>query len=391
MRFIMGIRGEKLSHLPAEIFDLFFSVGDAETVTIFVGDGAIDKASVSEQSPSYDLKLPLGEGVKPRVRPGIFVLVPPVVEELDFTGFTTKPLGPTTAPGFKQLSTSFALFHIDIVRHVQEKVNKYPQRLHAVHPVMGDDIVRSVRRRTERGRNDHAPVVRCGVTKMQIMEDTFMVSGTMDAVKTIGRAEESKYQLEKSLKYLATELEYAMLNNATAVAGDGSTARKTKGLAGWVATNDMSYASYAATNDFDEAKFMAMGQACFKAGGDPSVLLVPPDQARKIAGWDGNSRITVNTNASEKTLVMAVMVLETPFGRVKVTIDLWIAQDTSTDKYDRVFLIDPSKLAVAWLRNIKTTELAKTGDSRKYQTLGEAAFVCYSEKAHAKAYKLATD
>ena len=225
----------------------------------------------------------------------------------------------------------------------------------------------------------------------QIMEDTFMVSGTMDAVKTIGRAEESKYQLEKSLKYLATELEYAMLNNSASVAGDGSTARKTKGLAGWITTNDMSYSSYAATNDFDEAKFMAMGQACFKAGGDPSVLLVPPDQARKIAGWDGNSRITVNTNASEKTLVMAVMVLETPFGRVKVTIDLWIAQDTSTDKYDRVFLIDPSKFAVAWLRNIQTTELAKTGDSRKYQTIGEAAFVCYSEKASAKAYKCACD
>ena len=43
---------------------------------------------------------------------------------------------------------------------------------------------------------------------------------------------------------------------------------------------------------------------------------------------------------------------------------------------------------VGWLRNLKTTELAKTGDSRKYQTIGECTLVCHSEKAAAKVKKV---
>lgn len=226
----------------------------------------------------------------------------------------------------------------------------------------------------------------------QIIEDTFLVSETSRAVNTIGRRDHAKYLLEKSLKELNLKREYICINSTTNNAGGDSTARTTKGLDGFISTNDKSYATYAATNDFDEAKFIAMAQASFEAGGKPGILLVPPAQARKIADWDQNSRITVNTNASEKTLVMAVMVLETPYGRVKIVIDRWIAQATdSGSKYDTVFLYDPSKLSIANLRPMKTTELAKTGDSTKYQSVAEFCFVCHSEKAHAKAKKCATD
>lgn len=226
----------------------------------------------------------------------------------------------------------------------------------------------------------------------QIFSKPFQVSTTMDAVNTIGRSTESAYLLEKSLKELNLDMEYAFINNASAVAGDGSTARKTKGLEGFISTNDKSYATYAATNDFSEAKFLAMAQACYAAGGKPNTLLVPPDQARKISGWNQSSRITVNTNASEKTLVMAVMVLETPFGRVKVVLDLNMVQDDdSGTKYDRVYLFNPSRMSAAYLRPVKTTKLAKTGDSEKYQTIAEAAFVLHNEKAAAKTKKCATD
>lgn len=226
----------------------------------------------------------------------------------------------------------------------------------------------------------------------QIVEDTFMVSGTMQAVNAIGRKDHARYVLEKSLKELNMKMEYICINSTANNAGDAGTARTTKGMAGFISTNDKSYSSYASTNDFDEAKLMAMAQACYDAGGKPSILLVPSHQARKIADWDQNSRVTVNTNASEKTLVMAVMVLETPFGRMKVTIDRWIA--TATDSgatYNTVYLYDPTKMSVAYLRAMKTEKLAKTGDSEKYQSLAEFAFVCHNEKAHSKCGKCATD
>lgn len=228
----------------------------------------------------------------------------------------------------------------------------------------------------------------------QIWTDAFMVSGSMDAVNAIGRAEQSQYELTKSLSYLKTEMEYAIINNTAAVAGDASTARKTKGLSGFISTNDFSYSTYADTNDFDETKFMLMMEACYTAGGKPSVLMVPPKQSVVISAWDGAGKVTVNQDATTKTLTMAVMVLDTPFGVVNILMDKFIAPDIDTSPdpdvaYSRVFLYDPSMLSVAYLRRMKTTELAKVGDSTKYQTVVEAAFVCKAEKAHAKCAKCA--
>jgi hypothetical protein len=223
----------------------------------------------------------------------------------------------------------------------------------------------------------------------QIVEKSFKMSGTMEAVNTIGRQDHAKYLLGKSLKYLKTEIEKIIINNATDSAGTSTTARTTKGLDGWISTNDKSYSSYADTNDFDETKFMAMAESAYSAGGYPSILMVPPKQAVVISNWDQAGKITVNQEATSKTLTMAVMVLETPFGLVNVVIDKWISTDTSTVAYDRVFLYDPEKLAIAWLRKLKTVPLAKTGDNTKYQSLGEFAFVCRSEKAHAKCKKCA--
>ena len=216
----------------------------------------------------------------------------------------------------------------------------------------------------------------------------------MDAVATIGRGEESQYMLQKSISYLKTEMEYALINNAASVAGNATTARKTKGLAGFISTNDFSYSAYADTNDFDESKFMLMMEACYSAGGKPTVLMVPPKQSVVISAWDGAGKVTVNQEATSKTLTMAVMVLDTPFGTVNILMDKFIAPDIDTTPnpdvaYSRVFLYDPAMLSIAWLRRMKTIELAKTGDNKKYQTVAEAAFVCKAEKAHAKCAKCA--
>lgn len=226
----------------------------------------------------------------------------------------------------------------------------------------------------------------------QIFEDTFKISGTMGAVKTIGREDHGKYELEKSIKYLLTEMEYAFINNETKDAGDGSTGRLTMGLAGFLATNDVSFGSYAATNDFNETLLVQMAEACFNEGGEPSTLLVAPSQARKIAWWNGAGKITTNANQDDKTLVLAVLVLDTPFGRIKVTIDLFIAvDDQAGTKYSQVYLLDPSMCAVATLRSMKTEKLGKTGDNDKYQTLVEAGFIVRAEKAMAVCGKCATD
>ena len=219
----------------------------------------------------------------------------------------------------------------------------------------------------------------------QILTDTFKVTATQDAVDTIGRSKTSTYQLEKSLKYLNTELEYTAINSAAYNAGAAGTAREMMGLEGFITTNDFSFDSTANTNLFTEKILMNMSEAIFEASEDDNhVLLVNGTTAQQIAGWDDNSRITVNTNASEKKLVMAVMVLETPFGTIKLVTDRYIEVTTATEEYTSAYLYEPGKIDVGWLRNFKTNELAKTGDSRKYQTVGEATLIVKSEKAAAK-------
>jgi hypothetical protein len=225
----------------------------------------------------------------------------------------------------------------------------------------------------------------------QIFQDTFQLSGTMDAVDLIGRKSESTRLMAKHLKSIATDMEKAFINSTASVAGNASTARKAKGLDGFVVSNDASFASYAAGNVFSEAKLMEMSKAVFSNSDvDRHNLLVPANQAAVIAAWDQNSRITVNQSADAKKLTMAVMELITPFGVIKVVIDRYIdAHTESTTDYDSVYLYAPEKLQVGWLRHMKTTELAKDGDSRKFQTVGEATLICHSEKAAAKCKKLA--
>ena len=224
----------------------------------------------------------------------------------------------------------------------------------------------------------------------EILQDTFTVTETQNAVDTIGRGKSSTYQLEKSLKYLNTELEYSAINNAALNAGAAGTARISKGMAGFVTTNDETFAAYANTNLFTEEILMDMALGIFEAcEEDNHILLVSSYTAKQIAGWDQNSRITVNTNADEKKLVMAVMVLETPFGTIKIVLDRYIATVTDTAKdYSTAYLYEPGKMSIAWLRNFKTSQLAKTGDSTKYQTVGEACLVVHSQKAAAKCGKI---
>ena len=61
----------------------------------------------------------------------------------------------------------------------------------------------------------------------QILQKTFQVSATADAVKAYGRAKETAYQLSKALKEIKKDVEFAFVgaSNATVV-GNATTARE---------------------------------------------------------------------------------------------------------------------------------------------------------------------
>ena len=58
----------------------------------------------------------------------------------------------------------------------------------------------------------------------QILTKNFIISGTQEIVRKAGRSSEVGYQIQKLTKELATDIEYALVINASAVAGASATA-----------------------------------------------------------------------------------------------------------------------------------------------------------------------
>jgi hypothetical protein len=221
-------------------------------------------------------------------------------------------------------------------------------------------------------------VLRTGTT--QIFTKTAKVSGTTEAIKTYGRDRELAYQLKLRSEELKRDFERALVGVSQAsVTGDDSTARKfasydqqvaatgvytTNGTGGLL--NDPLVAQTAAV--IREDALMAVAQALYTAGADPSVLMIKPSDALIIPQWQRSSATgyarTTRVDNGDKSLVNVVDTYMSPFGELKVVMNRF--QITS-----EALVFDPSMWKKLVLRNWFRYTLSKTGDSTNVQIVGE--------------------
>jgi hypothetical protein len=196
----------------------------------------------------------------------------------------------------------------------------------------------------------------------QILQKTFQVSATADAVKAYGRAKETAYQLSKALKEIKKDVEYAFVgaSNAT-VAGNATTAREMDSADQLIGSGNTTAGGSSALT---EAMIVATGQAVYNNGGDATILMVKPADSLIIAGFTGAAGRTREFNDGNKTLTNAVNLYVSPFGEYKVTLN---RHQMTT----HAFLLDPSMWRTASLRPFARTLLAKTGDSDTHMVVGE--------------------
>ena len=196
----------------------------------------------------------------------------------------------------------------------------------------------------------------------QILQKTFQVSATADAVKAYGRAKETAYQLSKALKEIKKDVEFAFVgaSNAT-VAGDATTAREMDSADQLIGAANTTAGGTAALT---EAMITATGQAVYNNGGDATILMVKPADSLIIAGFTGAAGRTREFNDGNKTLTNAVNLYVSPFGEYRVTLN---RHQMTT----HAFLLDPSMWRTASLRPFARTLLAKTGDSDTHMVVGE--------------------
>ena len=228
----------------------------------------------------------------------------------------------------------------------------------------------------------------------QISRIVIGVTGTTEAVKKAGMKGMLAYELAKAGAELKNDIETTILSNNAAVVGNNSTARKTAGLGAWLRTNvnkasNGTNPTMSSTNDgypnagrqagtartFTEALLQDTLQKVWESGGNAKMVLLNGFQKRQASTFAGIAGIRNNVSNGPATVIGSADVYISDWGRVSFVPARFMPTNVA-------YVVDPSKAAVAFLRNYQTEELAKTGDSEKRMLLAEYGLKVHTEKAH---------
>lgn len=225
------------------------------------------------------------------------------------------------------------------------------------------------------------PAARTRVTNnCQIFTKTLEVSGTQQAVDVAGVENEFKYQMEKRMKELATDIEKALFTG-TGNSGASGTARELKGLFAFITTNSET-GTGTGTEALTEDMFNDALQTAYDAGATPDTAYVNSFQKRQISTFATSSTRYLEMGA-EGRLRNYVSVYESDFGIIDIKLD----QFCDTDK---VAIVDSSLLKVAILRGIKSEDVAHVGDAKRGALVGELTLQVGNEKGMAEIIGLTT-
>lgn len=232
----------------------------------------------------------------------------------------------------------------------------------------------------------------------QISARDATVAGSQESSDAAGKRSEMAHQMALVSKALKRDMESILVSNQARVAGnDSGTARKTRGLEHWIATNittgGTSYANAAsetaALTDgstsvaLTETNFNDLLQTCYENGAEPKVVMVRPVIKRKISTFTGRTGTQLNVAKAEA--VNTVDIYRSDFGDVKIVPSRWLRKRTiSSKEVSAVFMLDPEYAAVAYFRPFQTTDIAKIGDADTKMILAEYGLEMRNEKAHGK-------
>ena len=224
------------------------------------------------------------------------------------------------------------------------------------------------------------PTVRLG-NYTQISRKTVVVSGTQQAGNNAGRDSEMALQLAKSSKALKRDMETALTGKVARAAGNASTARTLGGYETWTTSNvsrgggspagsgaglGAAPVDAATKRDFTEALLKVVIQSAYTNGGDPSVVMLGPVNKGKLSAFAG--RTTARQMIGATKIQAAADLYASDFGDFKVIPSRFCREQTG-------YVIDPEYWSVAYFRDFKQEEVAKTGDAIKRALLVEYTLI----------------
>lgn len=209
----------------------------------------------------------------------------------------------------------------------------------------------------------------------QILQETFKVSGTSDAVKVYGRDKITARETMKTGKLLKMDLEHSLVGTGqTYVASDASTAGQFAGVQAQISGDVTVTLGTAAP--ISEQNVIDAHEKLYDAGSDATTLMIKPGDAKTVAGWATSTGRTIQVENGDTKLTNVINVYEGPFGTVRVVKNRRLR---TTD----ALLYDPKNWKLTVLRNWFREQLAKTGDSTRWMMVGEFGLKHLNRKATA--------
>ncbi len=212
------------------------------------------------------------------------------------------------------------------------------------------------------------PTLKENVT--QIFQDTFGVSGTTEATSHYGRKSETARNAANAAKALKLDVERAFVGSGQVMVKpvDNASARVMAGVTAQIAVANKVVTGGAGIAP-TEANLLTALNTAYKAGAEPTVIMVTPDDSLIVADFakaSGRARAINNGTSGDRKIVNAVELYVSPYGEQKVVINRELK---STD----LLILDPSMWVKVALkgRDWFTETLAKIGDKTSKMMVGE--------------------
>ena len=215
---------------------------------------------------------------------------------------------------------------------------------------------------------------------IQIFMRDCMVSDSQEAVLKAGVKSEMAYQLAKTLKLIALDVEYAILRNSDFVAGDGNVgsvagvagnATKKGKMGGIPAFNTVNVVT--GGDDVTEENLNDAIQKAWKWGGTPDICVVSGANKRVISGFTGNA--DRQRSADSTKIKQIVDVYESDFGLVNMMLH-------RMQLNGRIDLLQSEYWKLAYLIPFKTYEKPKDSLMNGKVVTGQLTLECRSQEAN---------
>ena len=230
----------------------------------------------------------------------------------------------------------------------------------------------------------------------QISSRDATVTGTQRATNPAGIDDMMAYQMSKKSLVLRKDMETILLGNTGQVAGNTTTARKLRSFNAWIGGNgsrgaagaDSTGATFAATDGtagdlrtFTEDMLKDAIKDAFDDGGEPNLVLVGSFNKQKFSTFTG--RATARENVKIGTVQGAAELYASDFGTLKVV-------PNRTQRGRDAWVIDTTKVAVAFLRSFEPQEIGRVGDAVTRDIISEYTLQMRAPDAHALVADLTT-